>query len=53
MLGGGKKWEVGIDVDILLYIKLISNKDLPYNTGKSTQYSVMAYMGKKNGYMYN
>ena len=30
----------------LLYIKQITNKSLLYDTGKSTQYSVMAYMGK-------
>ena len=32
----------------LLYIKQITNKDLPYSTGNSTQYSVMAYMGKES-----
>ena len=43
----------------LLYIKQITNKNLLYSTGSSTQYSVMAYMGKeskkknkKSGYMY-
>ena len=30
----------------LLYIKQVTNKSLLYNTGNSTQYSVMAYMGK-------
>ena len=30
----------------------ITNKELPYSTEKSAQYSVISYMGKKNGYMY-
>ena len=53
--GVGINWKIGIDIYTLLYIKLITNKDLLYSTGNSTQYSVMAYMGKqskKNGYMY-
>ena len=29
-------------------IKWISNKDLLYSTGNSTQYSVVAYMGKES-----
>ena len=41
---------------ILLCIKQVINKDLLYNTGNSTQYSVITYMGKnlkKNGlYIY-
>ena len=35
-------------------IYIYSNKDLLYSTGKSTQYSLMTYMGKdlkKSGYM--
>ena len=28
--------------------KLVSNKDLPYSSGKSIQYSMMAYMGKES-----
>ena len=32
----------------LLYIKYITNKDLLYSTGNSTQYSVVAYMGKES-----
>ena len=43
---GGINWEIGIDTYALLYIKQITNKDLQYSTGDSTQYSVMAYMGK-------
>ena len=48
--GGGRRgwtnWEIGIDIYTLQYIKQITNKDLLYSTGNSTQYSVMAYMGK-------
>ena len=46
--GGGINWEIGIDVYTLLHIKQITNKDLLYSTGNSTQYSVMAYMGKES-----
>ena len=48
-LGGvGISWEIGIDIHTLLHIKQITNKDLLYSTGNSTQYSVMAYMGKES-----
>ena len=41
--GGGRiNWEIGIDIYTLLYIKQITNKDLLYSTGNSTQYSEMA-----------
>ena len=33
---------------MLIYIKYISNKDLLYRTGKSTQYSVVTYMQKES-----
>ena len=46
-VGGGINWEIGTDTYTLLYIKQITNKDLLYMTGNSTQYSVMAYMGEK------
>ena len=51
---GGINWEIGIDIYTLLYIKQITNKDILYSTGNSTQYSVMAYMGKesKKGWIY-
>ena len=47
--GGRDKLE-GWDwyIHTLLYIKYIANKDLLYSTGNSTQYSVMAYMGKES-----
>ena len=38
----------GIDIYMLLYIKEITNKDLLYSTGNSTQYSVMNYMEKES-----
>ena len=54
---GPQAWKVmwGIDIYTLLYRKQITNKDLLYSTGNSTQYSVMTYMEKnlkKSGYMY-
>ena len=50
MAGGWRwiNWEIGIDIFTLLYIKQITNKDLLYSTGSSTQYSVMTYMGKES-----
>ena len=51
----GINWEIGIDIYTLLCRKYITNKDLLYSTGKSTQYSVIASVGKeskKSGYMY-
>ena len=35
------------DIYTPVYIKQITNKDLLYRTGNSTQYSVMTYMGKE------
>ena len=32
----------------LLYVKWMTNKKLLHSTGKSTQYFVMAYMGKES-----
>ena len=46
--GGGINWEIGIDIYTLLCIKQITNKDLLYSTKKSTQYSVMTYMGNES-----
>ena len=45
---GGINSEFGINIYTLLYIKQIINKDLLYSTGKSTQYSVITYMGKES-----
>ena len=38
--GGGIVRECGINIDTLLYIKWITNKDLLYRTGNSAQYYV-------------
>ena len=45
---GGINWEIGIDIYTLLYIKQITNKNLLYSTGNSTQYSVMTYRGNES-----
>ena len=37
---GGRDREFGIDMYTLLYLKRITNKDLLYSTGNSTQYYV-------------
>ena len=47
-LRGKINWEVAIDTYTLLYKKQITNQKLLYSTGNSTQYSALAYMGKKN-----
>ena len=44
---GGINWEVGIDMYTLLYTKQITNKDLLYSTGNSTQYSDNDLYGTK------
>lgn len=38
----------GINIYTSLFVKQITNKDLGYSTGKSTQYSVITYMGKES-----
>ena len=45
--GGGINCEIGIDKYTLLYIKQITNKNLLYSTANSTQYSLMASIGKE------
>ena len=47
-VGGGINLEFGINRYTLLYIKQIINKDLLYNIGNSTQYSIKTYMGKES-----
>ena len=51
---GGMSWEIGTDIDTLLCIKQITNENLLYSIGNSTQCSVVTHMGnpKKMGYMY-
>ena len=39
---------LGIDIYTLLFIKLITNKNLLYSTVTSTQYPVITYMGKES-----
>ena len=41
-------WEFEIGIYLLLDTKVLSIKDLLYSTGKSTQYSIIAYMGKES-----
>ena len=51
-VGEGIHCDTGIDTYTLLYTKQTTNKDLPYTTGNSTQYSVMTYMGKEPKWTY-
>ena len=44
----GINWETEIGIYTLLYIKQITNKDLLYSAENSTQYSLMANMGKES-----
>ena len=43
--GGRVVREFGINMDTLLYLKWIANKDLLYGTGNSAQCCVAAWMG--------
>ena len=43
--GGGVSWETGVDIDTLLQV---TSDDPLSNTGSSTQYSLMAYVGKES-----
>ena len=51
MLTSGEGWgegivrEFGIDMDTLLYLKWITNKDLLYSTGNSAEWYVAAWRG--------
>jgi len=45
-VGGDRKF--GIGMYTLLYLKRITNKDLPYSTGNSAKYYVATYMRKKS-----
>ena len=51
-MGEGIIREFGIDMYTLLYVKLITNKDLLYSTGYSYQGYVAAWMGGESAYMY-
>ena len=46
--------EFGMDIQTLLYLKWITNKDLLYSSGNSAQWYVEAWMERslmENGYM--
>ena len=45
---GGTNLEFGINIYTLLHIKEITNKNLLYSTGNSTQYFVITYNGKES-----
>ena len=45
--GGGIDSEIGTDRFPVLNIRWITNKNLLYRTGNSTQYSVITYRGKE------
>ena len=42
----GINWEIGSYIYTQLYIKQITNEDLLFSIGNSSQYSVMIYMRK-------
>ena len=44
----GIKWDLGINIYTLLYVKQIINKDVLDSTGNSTQYSLITYMAKES-----
>ena len=45
--GGGINWEIGVD-KYTLSIQQITNTDLQYSTGNTTQNSIMTYVGKQS-----
>ena len=47
--GEGLVREFGMDMNILLHLKRITNKDLLYSTGNSAQRYVAAWMGGEIG----
>ena len=55
LLGGGEGWrkrivrEFEMNMDTLLYLKWITNKDLLYSTWNSAQRYVAAWMGEEFG----
>ena len=46
-VGGGINEEFGTDINTVLYIKEITNKDIWYSTGNYTQYFVITQNVKK------
>ena len=54
-MGEGAIREFGVDMYTLLYLKWITNKDLPHRTRNSAQHYVTVWMGGElgdSGYMY-
>ena len=47
-VGGGINQEFGVKIYTLLYTKQITNKNLLYSTGNSTQYLVITYNRKES-----
>ena len=45
---GRTNQELMMNIHTLLYIKQITNKDLLYSTGNSTQYSIITNMEKES-----
>ena len=53
--GAGINWEIGMNIYTLLYLKQITNRNLLYSMGNSTEYSLTIYQEqnlKKSEYMY-
>ena len=48
-IGEGIFRELGMDIDTLLYLKWITNKDLMYSTWNSAQCHVAAWVGGEFG----
>ena len=48
-LGEGPVRDFGMDMYILLHLKMITNKDLLYSTGNSAQCHVAAWIGAEFG----
>ena len=46
--GEGMDWKFGTGICTLLYMEWMVNGDLLHSTGNSTQYSVIAFMGKES-----
>ena len=46
--GWGVDWGFGIGICTLRYTEWLPNKDLPYSTGNSIQYSVIIYVRKES-----
>ena len=47
-MGGVVDLELRIDIHTLLYTEQVTNRNLLYSIGNSTQYSAVAYLGKES-----